>query len=75
MSCSSGWARLLQHVQQHRLAGQLLQLSAEPVGLRAAMAVHHAWPGGLDINPDLAGVPADRHRGYSGRPSYPVTAS
>ena len=47
------------------------QLSAEPVGLRTAMAVHHAWPGGLDINLDPVQVPADRHRGYSGRPSYP----
>jgi hypothetical protein len=35
------------------------------------MAVHHARPGSLDINPDVVQVPADRHRGYPGRPSYP----
>ena len=32
---------------------------------------HLARPGGLDINPDVVQVPADRHRGYPGRPSYP----
>jgi hypothetical protein len=35
------------------------------------MAQHHARPGGMNINPDLVQVPADRHRGDPGRLSYP----
>jgi len=42
----------LEHVQQCRLAGQLLQLVAEPVDLRTAMAERrHAEPYGADIYP------------------------
>jgi hypothetical protein len=40
-------------VQLDGLAGQLLQLGAEPVGLRIAMAACHARPGGVDINADV----------------------
>src|SRR5580693_1040254 len=59
------------HVQLHRLAGQLLKLGAEPVGLGIAVAARHARPGGVDLDPDVVQVPEDRDRGYPGRPSYP----
>ena len=53
---------VLQHVQQDRFAGQLLQLVAEPVHFRTAMAERQARPGGADINPDVVQVPADSDR-------------
>jgi len=64
-------AIVLEHVQLHRFADQFLQLGAEPVQLRTAMAGRHARPGSLDTNPDVVQVPADRYRGYPGRPWYP----
>ncbi len=64
-------ASLPQDVQLHRFAGQLLQLGAEPVGLRTGMAHHGARPGGINIDPDVVQVPADRHRQCPGRLSYP----
>src|ERR1700761_2256405 len=64
-------AGVLQYVQLDRFAGQLLQFGPEPVDLRTAMAVHHAWMVSLDSNLDVVQVPADRERAYPGRPSDP----
>jgi hypothetical protein len=58
----------LPDAQHHWLAGQFLQLGAEPVGFRTAMAGYHARPGSLDFNPDLVRsacgeMPRNRRRG------------
>ena len=42
----------LEDVQLHLLAGELLQLAADPVGLRAAAADDDARPGGVDVDAD-----------------------
>jgi len=47
-------ARHLPDVQSHPPAGQLLQLAAEPVGLRTAMTGHQDRPGGADIDPQVS---------------------
>jgi ABC-2 type transport system ATP-binding protein len=57
--------------QVHRLAGQLLQLGAEPVGLRAAVAEQDARPFGLNADPDDVHVPADRYSLHPGRGADP----
>src|SRR5690606_34228610 len=41
----------LEDVQLHLLAGELLELAADAVGLRAAPADHDARPGGVDVHP------------------------
>src|SRR3954467_9003404 len=42
----------LEDVELDLLAGQLLELAADPVGLRAAAADHDARAGGVDVHPD-----------------------
>src|SRR5580704_6045931 len=42
----------LEDVQLDLLAGQLLQVTADPVGLGAAAADDDARPGGVDVHPD-----------------------
>src|SRR5919202_677576 len=42
----------LEDVQLHLLAGELLQLAADAVGLRAAAADDDARPGGVDVDAD-----------------------
>src|SRR5690606_37960631 len=47
----------LEDVQLDLLAGQLLQVAADPVGLGALPADHDPGPGGVDVDPDpIAGA-------------------
>src|SRR5690606_25595699 len=56
----------LEDVQLHLLAGELLQLTADAVGLRAAAADHDARPGGVDVDPHPVTSALDLHLGDAG---------
>src|ERR1019366_4315642 len=49
----------LEDVQLDLLAGELLQITADPVGLGAAAADDDAGPGGVDVNPHPVPGPLD----------------
>src|SRR5690606_25372986 len=56
----------LEDVQLHLLAGQLLQVGADAVGLRALAADDDARPGGVDVDPDPVPGAFDVHLGDAG---------
>src|ERR1039458_5527075 len=56
----------LEDVQLDLLAGELLQITADPVGLGAAAADDDAGPGGVDVNPDPVPGALDLHLGDAG---------
>ena len=56
----------LEDVELHLLAGELLQLTADPVGLRAAAADDDARPGGVDVDPDPVAGALDLDLGDAG---------
>src|SRR6185295_18817782 len=56
----------LEDVQLHLLAGQLLQVGANAIGLGAAAADDDAGPRGVDIDTDPVARPFDLHVGDAG---------
>src|SRR6266536_1312471 len=56
----------LKDVELHLLAGELLQLAADPVGLGALAADDDARPGGVDVDPDPVAGALDVHLGDAG---------
>jgi hypothetical protein len=56
----------LEDVQLHLLAGELLQLAADAVGLRAAAADDDARPGGVDVDADAVAGALDLDLGDAG---------
>jgi hypothetical protein len=56
----------LEDVQLHLLAGQLLKVAANAVGLRAAPADDDAGTGSVDVDPDPVHRPLDLYFGDAG---------
>ena len=56
----------LEDVQLDLLAGQLLQLAADALGLGAVAADDDARARGVDVDPDPVAGPLDLHRGDAG---------
>ncbi len=61
----------LEDVELHLLAGQLLQLTADAVGLGAAPADDDARPGGVDVDPHPVSGALDVDAGDPG-PLHPL---
>ena len=53
----------LENVQLDLLAGQLLQVTADAVGLGAPPADDDSWPGGVDVHPHSVAGTLDLHLG------------
>src|SRR5690606_14024596 len=56
----------LEDVQLDLLAGELLELAADAVGLGAAAAADDAGAGGVDVHAHAVPGPLDRDLGYAG---------